>query len=283
MKLGHAVIRTLSIGAVLAAGTAMGGAAMADPLDAATSRSPAALKAPPSIPTLLDADQKAGYARVFAAIRDGRWTDAQLQLDSLKPGPLHAIARAELYTAKGSPKVDVERLVETAVVHFGGLDVAFANAGIGSAARLVDLDVREWSRVLDVNLTGPYLLIKHAARRMGEGGSIVVTASLNAVQAGIGMGAYCASKAGVAMLVEVAALELGPKGIRVNAVGPGLVVRACDLRLGAPAHPGDTLRFTGTVAEDADGDVAVDVIGTVSVGEHVRARVTLGSAAAEGA
>lgn len=111
MKLGHAVIRTLSIGAVLAAGTAMSGAAMADPLDAATSRSPAALKAPPSIPTLLDADQKAGYARVFAAIRDSRWTDAQLQLDSLKPGPLHAIARAELYTAKGSPKVDVERLV----------------------------------------------------------------------------------------------------------------------------------------------------------------------------
>ncbi|MDG6746586.1 hypothetical protein QCF01_19530, partial [Staphylococcus aureus] len=71
----------------------------------------AALKAPPSIPALLDAEQKAGYARVFAAIRDSRWTDAQLQLDALKPGPLHAIARAELYTAKGSPKVDVERLV----------------------------------------------------------------------------------------------------------------------------------------------------------------------------
>ncbi len=71
-----------------------------------------------------------------------------------------------------------------------------------------------------------------------------------------------------------------------EAAGPGLVVRSCDLRLGAPAHPGDTLRFTGAVVEDADlahGDVAVDVIGTVSVGEHVRARVTLGSAAAEGA
>jgi short-subunit dehydrogenase len=78
-------------------------------------------------------------------------------------------------------------------------------------------------RVLEVNLTGPFLTIKHAARRMGEGGSIVVTASLNAVQPGIGMGAYCSSKAGVAMLAEVAALELGPAGIRVNAVGPGLV------------------------------------------------------------
>jgi NAD(P)-dependent dehydrogenase (short-subunit alcohol dehydrogenase family) len=122
-----------------------------------------------------------------------------------------------------SVEADVVRLVDAAVDRFGGLDIAFANAGIGSLARLVDLDAAEWSRVLDVNLTGPFLTIKHAATRMGAGGSIVVTASLNAVQAGIGMGAYCSSKAGVAMLVEVAALELGAAGIRVNAVGPGLV------------------------------------------------------------
>jgi NAD(P)-dependent dehydrogenase (short-subunit alcohol dehydrogenase family) len=120
-------------------------------------------------------------------------------------------------------EADVERLAETAVERFGRLDVAFANAGIGSVGRLVDADAGEWSRVLDVNLTGPFLTIKHAARRMAGGGSIVVTASLNAVQAGAGMGAYCCSKAGVAMLTQVAALELGPSGIRVNAVGPGLV------------------------------------------------------------
>ena len=58
---------------------------------------------------------------------------------------------------------------------------------------------------------------------MEAGGSIVVTASLNAVQAGPGMGAYCSSKAGVAMLVQVAALELGAADIRVNAIGPGFV------------------------------------------------------------
>jgi NAD(P)-dependent dehydrogenase (short-subunit alcohol dehydrogenase family) len=118
---------------------------------------------------------------------------------------------------------DVERLAQTAVDRFDGLDIAFANAGVGSAQRVVDADLDQWQRVLDVNLTGPFLTIKHAARRMPNGGSIVVTASLNAVQAGIGMGAYCASKAGVAMLVQVAALELGARGIRVNAVGPGLV------------------------------------------------------------
>jgi len=120
-------------------------------------------------------------------------------------------------------EADVEALTDAAVDGFGGLDIAFANAGTGSVQRVVDIDRAEWQRVLDVNLTGPLLTIKHAARRMGEGGSIVVTASLNAVQPGIGMGAYCTSKAGVAMLVQVAALELGHRGIRVNAVGPGLV------------------------------------------------------------
>ena len=67
------------------------------------------------------------------------------------------------------------------------------------------------------------LTIKHSAPRMTDGGAIVVTASLNAVQPGRGMSAYCAAKAGVAMLVQVAAMELGPVGIRVNAIAPGLV------------------------------------------------------------
>ncbi|WNO52468.1 lytic transglycosylase domain-containing protein [Stakelama saccharophila] len=64
------------------------------------------------IPAQLDAEQRAGYRAVFAAIRDHRWTDAQLRLDSMKPGPLHAIARAELYTAAGSPKVPLAPLLE---------------------------------------------------------------------------------------------------------------------------------------------------------------------------
>jgi NAD(P)-dependent dehydrogenase (short-subunit alcohol dehydrogenase family) len=123
-----------------------------------------------------------------------------------------------------SDEATVGGLVATATERFGRLDIAFANAGIGSIARLADLAVDEWNRVLAVNLTGPYLLIKHAGPAMAAGGSIVVTASLNAVQAGVGMGAYCTSKAGAAMLVEVAAMELGPRGIRVNAVAPGLVM-----------------------------------------------------------
>ncbi|HET7349831.1 MAG TPA: OB-fold domain-containing protein [Marmoricola sp.] len=68
-----------------------------------------------------------------------------------------------------------------------------------------------------------------------------------------------------------------------EAIGPGFVVRSCELRLGAPAHPGDTLRFVGTVADSAEEAevVTVDVLGMVSVGEHVRARVMLATGVGE--
>jgi NAD(P)-dependent dehydrogenase (short-subunit alcohol dehydrogenase family) len=120
-------------------------------------------------------------------------------------------------------EADVEALVMAATDAHGRLDVVFANAGIGSNAPIVAADLAGWMDVVNVCLVGPFLTIKHAAPKMGPGGSIVVTTSLNAVQPGTGMSAYCAAKAGAAMLVQVAALELGPAGIRVNAVGPGLV------------------------------------------------------------
>jgi NAD(P)-dependent dehydrogenase (short-subunit alcohol dehydrogenase family) len=120
-------------------------------------------------------------------------------------------------------EADVEALVAAAVARFGRVDVAFANAGTGSFAPIVDVDPAEWMRVIEVNLLGPLLTAKHAAREMHEGGSIILTASLNAVQPAAGMSAYCCSKAALAMLAQVAALELGQLGIRVNAIGPGLV------------------------------------------------------------
>ncbi|MBB4085687.1 lytic transglycosylase domain-containing protein [Sphingomonas carotinifaciens] len=96
--------RTLAIACALAA-TMAAAAATAEPANSATTAKT------PRIPTLLDDAQQVGYRAIFGAIRDGRWTDAQLQLDALKPGPLHAIARAELYTAKGSPRVDLDKLL----------------------------------------------------------------------------------------------------------------------------------------------------------------------------
>jgi NAD(P)-dependent dehydrogenase (short-subunit alcohol dehydrogenase family) len=118
---------------------------------------------------------------------------------------------------------DVAALVSAAVDRFGGLDIAFANAGTGAFGPIIDSDVADWMRTIEVNLLGPLLTTKHAARAMPNGGSIIFTASLNAVQPALGMSAYCSSKAALAMLAQVAAMELGPRGIRVNAIGPGLV------------------------------------------------------------
>ncbi len=82
-----------------------------DPTNTAGPATTAAARIAEHIPDQLDAAQRDGYPAVFQAIRDGRWQDAQIGLDTMKPGPLHAIARAELYTAKGSPRVEMEPLV----------------------------------------------------------------------------------------------------------------------------------------------------------------------------
>lgn len=121
---------------------------------------------------------------------------------------------------------DVESAIALAVERFGTLDIAVVNAGAGTGSLLVDHDLAEWQRIVDLCLTGAFLTVKHAGKVLTSNGSgsIVVTASLNAIQPGRGMGAYCSAKAGVAMLTEVAALEMGPLGVRVNAIAPGLVI-----------------------------------------------------------
>ncbi|AFA74733.1 putative oxidoreductase, short-chain dehydrogenase/reductase family [Gordonia polyisoprenivorans VH2] len=109
---------------------------------------------------------------------------------------------------------------------FDGLDdlTTVVNcAGLSMPGALTDLELSAWQTTLDVCLTGTFLVLKYAGRRVAQGGSIVCVASLNGRQPGAGMGSYCAAKAGVLMLVEVAALELAERGVRVNAVSPGLV------------------------------------------------------------
>ena len=98
-------------------------------------------------------------------------------------------------------------------------------AGVGASGMLLDQPPAEWERVLAVNLTGTWLTIRAGARAMidaGVGGSIVAVSSISGTLADRDMGAYCVSKAGVDMLVKVAAVEWGVHGIRVNAVGPGV-------------------------------------------------------------
>ena len=109
---------------------------------------------------------------------------------------------------------------------FGGVrqpDCVVNTAGINLLGPVTAQSAEDWRAVLDVCLTGSFLVIKHAAAVMDRGGSIVTISSLNGKQAAVGMAAYCSAKAGLEMLTQVAALELGPRGIRVNAVAPGLV------------------------------------------------------------
>lgn len=98
-------------------------------------------------------------------------------------------------------------------------------AGIGASGLLVDESPEAWNHVLAVNLTGTWLTLRAAAKAMisaGAQGSMVAVSSISGTVADRNMGAYCASKAGVDMLVKVAATEWGQHGIRVNAVGPGV-------------------------------------------------------------
>ncbi len=120
-------------------------------------------------------------------------------------------------------EADVESLSTLALTRFGRLDITVANAGRGGFAMIDEHSAEEFRAIVDLSLTGVFLTIKHGGRVMGDGGSVVVISSLNGVQPSAGMSAYCAAKAGVIMLTRVAAMELGSRGIRVNAVGPGLI------------------------------------------------------------
>lgn len=121
-------------------------------------------------------------------------------------------------------EASVEALFEGVVADHGGFHGVVNCAGTSTLSRVVDHDAAEWRRIVDVCLTGAFLVLKHAGRRVADGGSLVSLSSLNARQPGTGLAAYCASKAGLVALTEVTALELGPRRVRVNAVAPGLVI-----------------------------------------------------------
>ena len=120
-------------------------------------------------------------------------------------------------------EASVAAMLDGVLAEHGRLDIVVNSAGISTLGNIVDLSLEEWHRVVEVCLTGAFLVMKHAGQRLTDGGTIITLSSLNGRQPGAGMAPYCASKAGVSMLTEVAALELGHRGIRVNAIAPGLV------------------------------------------------------------
>lgn len=152
-----------------------------------------------------------GSARLFLVDIDGAGLDA---LDLPKdPG-------CEVHRITGS--VADEALWQDLDPRLTGLDHALVNAGIGSGGPIATISMAEWRRVMAVNLDGAFLTLASSLRAMAaKGGSAVVVASVTRIKPVAGIGPYGISKAAVAHMARIAALESAGKGIRVNAIAPG--------------------------------------------------------------
>jgi len=116
--------------------------------------------------------------------------------------------------------------VQKCADEFGPLDLAVANAGIARGSHVLEMSLKDWQHQLDVNLTGVFLTIQATGRKMvefGNGGRMICIASLAAETTGAGIWSYSVTKAGVRMMVRGLAQELGPSGITINAIGPGVI------------------------------------------------------------
>jgi SDR family mycofactocin-dependent oxidoreductase len=141
---------------------------------------------------------------------------------------------------------DLDAAVAVGLAEFGRIDILVANAGLWALGRLWELTDEQWQDVIDTNLTGAWRSIKAVVPSMIENraGSIVLTSSVNGLEAGAGMAHYVAAKHGVLGLMRNAALELGAYNIRCNAVCPGIVDTRMNDWQGAydmmAGHPGGT-------------------------------------------
>lgn len=137
-----------------------------------------------------------------------------------------ASGSAAAWEADVANEAAVSAAIEQIVKRFGGLDGAFNNAGIEMANKLVpDLDIGAWARMMDVNLTGVFLCMKHEMKAMaGKGGAIVNMSSGDGIIGAPYASDYVAAKHGVVGLTRAAACETRYTGVRVNAVLPGLIL-----------------------------------------------------------
>jgi 3-oxoacyl-[acyl-carrier protein] reductase len=158
-------------------------------------------------------------SRVFVAARDA--DEVRSAIDGLRD-----LGEIDGGAYDVSDETDVDRLVDDARRALGRIDVLINNAGIAFMRPFLELEIGQWDEVIGVNLRGQFLVAQRVARAMvaaGHGGAIVNMASTNALEGEAGYAHYDASKGGVAMLTRTMAIELAPRGIRVNALCPGKI------------------------------------------------------------
>lgn len=137
-----------------------------------------------------------------------------------------ATLNASAIHADVADSAQVDAMIAQILAQYGRLDVVICNAGICPFYDFLEMPETAWDRVLDVNLKGVFLVAQRAARHMverGGGGRIIATSSISSLVGGTQQAHYCASKAGINLLIKSMALSLAPHGITCNAVLPGTV------------------------------------------------------------
>lgn len=151
---------------------------------------------------------------------------ATVVLSDVSPRTLEA-AKAELgvpgYVFDISDEAQVTEAVEAIEREVGPIDILVNNAGIHKRSLLIDMPVENWRKVIDVNLSGAFIVGRAVARGMiaRKYGKIINIASINAMMVRPNIGNYCAAKGGIVTLTKSMATEWGEYNINVNAIGPG--------------------------------------------------------------
>lgn len=170
----------------------------------------------------------AATARLFAA------EGARVGVADLRADAAHAVT-SEITSAGGDARAlvtdvsrdeDARRQVAAVLDAWGRLDVLYNNAGVDATGEVTDVDPADWERCFAVNVTGTWLCSKHAAPAMQSagGGAIINQGSVAALVGIRRFAAYCAAKGAVVSLTRAMALDLAPRGVRVNCICPGTVV-----------------------------------------------------------
>ena len=175
------------------------------------------------VAVILGASSKAGIGEAIARL----YTDegAKVMLSGRKVEPLKALADelgGAYTTCDITNEKDIENLFKETVDRFGKVDIAVNAAGVNSPTPIAAMTQESLKFMCDLSFIGPTLFIKEAAAAMNNGGSIITLSSVTAELVGANLGAYAGTKSGVDKIVQIAALEYGGQGIRVNSLSPGL-------------------------------------------------------------